>query len=183
MPRIEGAFARFLARLSIDTVRLVLKVGRKRVQVLSDTLVVMDTANEPYVLEFSEMFMLNPEAIAEEKGAMIDSVALTWPSKVQQRSIRELRDGISLCDISAVLRDDVYGVAFIQYGLIAGKWKLRFDPNVKCSHAPEGTCPEHCTVTIHGFNAPRRRRKKQRETILSKFKLPDLMPQRGWAPA
>lgn len=178
MPRVEGVFARFLARLSINVVKYELQVGRQRISRPGGSLVVRGTTDEPLELEFNSMFMLNPEAIAQEKGEMIDTVALTWPKQVQGRVVRELRDGISLCDITAVLREDEYGIAFIEYGQVAGKWKLRFDPNVTCPRAYEGKCPEHCTVTIHGFNAPRRRkRKKQREPIFSKFKLPDLFPQ------
>lgn len=183
MPRYEGVMARFLARISIDTVRMALQLGRKRLDQLEGDLVVLNTAGDELELPFKRMFMLNEDAVRNEGGEFIDSVSLMWPQQVRGRTMGAMRDGTSLCDITVVLRDEVYAIALLQYGQMTGKWKLRYDENLKCAHGASGVCPSYCTVAIYQFNPPprRQRKRRQRESILSKFKLPDLLPQRGWA--
>ncbi len=175
---------RYLAQGNIDSSRLVFKAGRKRFEKLEGSLSVLNTAGEQQEVEFSSMFMLGPERVQKEGGEFINTLARLWPTEVQGRTLRELRDGVTLCDMSAFMRDDTYGIAMLDYGQMVGKWKLRYDENVTCPHRAEGKCPEYCTITIQQFNGPpRRRKKKQREPILSKFKLPALPAHRGLSPA
>lgn len=185
MSRLMDGMVRLMSHGSINAVRMVLKIGKKRYDELEGSLVVQDTAGEPLEIEFKRMFMLNPERVEKEAGEFINTLALLWPKEAQGRELRELRDGARLCDLAAFMRDKTYGIALLEYGLMTGKWTLRYDPNVTCRHTAEGKCPQHCTITIQQFNGPprRRKKKKQREPIFSKFKLPDFAPQRGWAPA
>ncbi len=121
----------------------------------------------------------------EEAEGMHAVLQSAWPEVADGRKLREFGDGLRLCDMAAALRGDVYGVALAEFGAMNGWWKLVYDENIACPHQ-SASCPQHCTTYVDGYKKAIGRRKKRKKEkakvpILSKFRLPDLFPERGIA--
>lgn len=132
-------------------------------------------------LGFESMYTLDHEAVRSGDDSLLETIVVGWPEQVNGQPVGRIRDGLTLGEVTAALRDEVYAVALLQYGQINRWWELTYDEHISCRHANSHGCPQHCMLIIDKFNAPRRRakRKKQREPLLSKFRLPELFPERG----
>ncbi len=135
-------------------------------------------------LAFEQMFRLDKERVwANDDGDMFAALEAGWPQQVDGRPIHDWGDGMTLCDMTTVLREQPYAIGLLQYGQIKRWWQLQYDPNVRCLHADVGACQEYCTVMVTNLHRSTsgRRRKRQRKPLSSRFSLPDLLPGRGVA--
>jgi len=136
-------------------------------------------------LLFDEKFTLDKAAASVEADLIQDALQSAWPYAANGREIRAFGNGLRLCDMTLALRSDVYAVALAEYGVMNGWWQLVYDENITCLH-PNPSCMQHCTTYVDGYNKAigrRKKRKKEKAKVpfLSKFRLPDLFPERGIA--
>jgi len=160
--------------------------GKNAPQAICAALNVNNTHGDTTALLFESKYILNSEAArSQEEEVQLHSILQSaWPEKAGARALRTFGDGLQLCDVTAALRSETYAVALMEYGVMNGWWQLVYDENIGCTHA-SGSCPQYCTIYVDGYKRAIGRRKGKKEKVkvpvLSKFRLSDLLPERGVA--
>ena len=160
--------------------------GKQAPQTIRAALNVNNTLGDTVALLFESKYILNSEAARsqEDETDLHSILQLSWPDKAGARTLRTFGDGLQLCDAAAALRSDTFAVALMEYGVMNGWWQLVYDENITCTHA-SGSCPQYCTIYVDGYKRAIGRRKRKKEkakaAVLSKFRLSDLLPERGVA--
>lgn len=139
-------------------------------------------------LAFPEMIRLDATKVAGLDELLLAAQA-GWPDELKGCSVRPFADGLTLCDISAVLRSETHALALLQYGQLRGELEVVYDPAISCPHDDHRECQAYCTLMVTKFNVPPRRPRKKKEKEKAaqkvpwaeKFRLPDLFPERGIA--
>ena len=148
------------------------------------TLEVQASTGGRLLLTFDDMFALDSGKVWAGDGTDLFAVLEhMWPDQIDGRPIRRFGDGVSLCDMTAVLMDQPHALGLLQYGQIKGWWQLTYDMHVRCPHSAGGACAAYCAVAIAQLRPPSRRTKtrRRREPLLSRFNLGGLLPGRGIA--
>jgi hypothetical protein len=178
-------FVRVITRSNIDTSTVEWVAGRKSPNAIPAALNVDNANGARLSLVFDRKFVLDAETAKSEKASDLQAALQAWwPKTAGKRTLRQFGDGLQLCDIAAALRSDVHAVGLLEYGALNKWWRLVYDENITCTHA-SASCPQYCTVYVDDYKSRsgRRKKKKQKVTVplRSKFRLSDLLPERGVA--
>jgi len=157
---------------------------RSRPAFKAGTLKVHMSAGGEQELAFDAMLNLDADAVRESDPILLEMLTEMWPAFTEERVLHPFKDGLSLCDISHMLRSETHGVSLLEFGQLKGWWRVVYDEHIACEHAEVGSCPSFCTVYIDRVNQPPKRPKKKRERLADriKIKLPELaLPRPGFA--
>lgn len=172
---------RYIVRMTVQVVMDQEAVQKLRITLKPGTIRVRTKMNETLFVPFESMFTLDPVAVRADKMVLLEFLSAQWPQRAGGRWIRPLGDGLSLCDVNALLWAEDYAIALFQYGQLNEWWELAYDEQAVCPHSAKGACISYCTISIDKFMRPPRRKKvkKQPVSFFTKFRLSDLFPERG----
>ena len=178
-------FSNWMVRtLTRDHLRIctVEHLERKRLVYSPGTLTVQVSVGGERELHFEQMYNLDIEAVQAEDTLLLEMLTEMWPEATETRLLHPFKDGLSLCDITHLLRSEAQGVSLLSYGQLKGWWRVVLDENLTCAHTEYGVCPSYCILYIDRVNQPPRRPKKKREPLRSRLRLPELaLPRPGFA--